>query len=148
MKKIYICHVCGKEVTTSHMYHVVTIDTFTIGHVHNKCHEKLEESRNMMEQIESKNRRANKEHKCDYCQGIIKKGEVYNWQKNCTDGTLYEWKNHLHCGKLVNKLNMEPYDEGIDEEIFREYVDEAFDEDFTLAEKAKLLSSKLLEVKS
>ena len=34
---------------------------------------------------------ANKEHKCMFCGGIIKKGEQYERQTNINDGSIYDW---------------------------------------------------------
>lgn len=74
----------------------------------------------MIETLDRKERKANKEHHCDFCSGIIEKGEVYDWSKNICDGELYEWKSHKKCSFLCSKLwhFIEP-DDGMDEISFR-----------------------------
>lgn len=75
-----------------------------------------------MDFISESNPKANKEHTCMWCGGIIKKGEVYNKQIIKGD-YIYEWKNHSKCSDLYNKLKMCDYDgEGVDSDCFMEYV--------------------------
>lgn len=75
----------------------------------------------MMETLEWKDRKARKEHYCDFCSGIIQKGEVYDWSKHVNDGKLYEWKSHKKCSFLCGELwDYADPDEGMDEETFRE----------------------------
>lgn len=73
----------------------------------------------MNELIERKDRKARKDHRCDLCGGIIKKGEVYEWSKSIYDGTFYEWSNHINCGKVSAAIwdYVDP-DEGMTEDQF------------------------------
>ncbi len=74
-----------------------------------------------VETLDCKTRKARKEHRCDYCGGIIKKGEAYDWSKNIYDGILYEWKSHEKCSFLCEQLwDYANPDEGMDEELFQD----------------------------
>lgn len=65
---------------------------------------------------------ARKEHHCDYCDGIIHKGEKYERSAVKFDGEVYTWKSHLYCSSLARKI--EPIDEGVGEEDFEIWIDE------------------------
>ena len=75
----------------------------------------------MPEQLQSKKRKARKDHICSYCGEVIKKGTIYDWAKLIYEGSLYEWKNHLECGVIASNLwsYIDP-DEGMTEEDFQE----------------------------
>lgn len=65
---------------------------------------------------------ARKDHKCNYCRGIIKKGEKYQRDFLKYDG-VYSWKSHLRCQSIASKLNMfDDCDEGVADEDFYEYI--------------------------
>lgn len=68
---------------------------------------------------------ARKEHTCMWCGGKISVGEQYDRQTLIYDGYLYEWKNHRECAELADCLDMfaECGDEGLDEEYFKECID-------------------------
>lgn len=72
-------------------------------------------------ELDGKERVARKQHYCSYCNGIIEKGESYEWAKLIYEGQLYEWKNHKKCGFIAHELwdYIEP-DEGMTEEDFNE----------------------------
>lgn len=74
----------------------------------------------MPEILDEKDRKARKEHSCDYCQEIIKKGETYEWASLKAD-ELYEWKNHKRCGFIARELwsFIDPND-GMTESDFQE----------------------------
>jgi len=101
-----------------------------------------------METLDTAQRKARVEHICNYCGGIIKKGESYQWSKHVMDGNIYEWKAHNHCLALVLLLDMQSDGDGIDEETFYEAVNDAFSGNFTLAQKASLLHAKLIYEKN
>ncbi len=67
--------------------------------------------------------KARKEHRCDFCNGIIKKNEIYR-TVFVVDDYPYTWKSDLSCDALVDKLNMIDYSngEGISEELFVDTV--------------------------
>lgn len=70
-----------------------------------------------------------KEHKCDFCCGIIKKGEIYLRSTHKMDGDIYSWKTHEHCAELAHKLHMyDDCDEGLTTENFIENVKEEYKE--------------------
>jgi basic membrane lipoprotein Med (substrate-binding protein (PBP1-ABC) superfamily) len=67
--------------------------------------------------------KAKKQHKCDFCGLIIEIGEVYELQKNVSEGTLYSWKYHLSCNEIASKLDMfDNCDEGVTGEDFKENI--------------------------
>lgn len=51
----------------------------------------------MIETLKDKLTKARKGHRCNYCNGIIKKGELYSNTSVVNDGDVYNWKSHLHC---------------------------------------------------
>jgi len=75
-----------------------------------------------MELISESTLKARKEHVCMWCNGKIKKGEVYN-ETVIKNDYIYRWKNHLKCSDLYHKLKMYDCDaEGVDGDTFMEYV--------------------------
>lgn len=66
---------------------------------------------------------ARKDHRCDYCNGIIPKGEKYNRDGLVYDGTATTWKSHMFCQGLVNRLvDWSEVDDGVDADYFHEMV--------------------------
>lgn len=64
---------------------------------------------------------ARKDHRCDYCGGIIQAGTKYNRDGLVYDGTATTWKSHIVCQKLVDKLvEWDGMDEGIGSDGFHE----------------------------
>ena len=82
-----------------------------------------------METISYKNIISRKEHSCNFCNGIIKKGELYNNQVNKFEDTIYTWKSHIHCMELVSILDMNTGD-GVTDECFAEMIREEYDTKF------------------
>lgn len=74
----------------------------------------------MPEILDERDRKSRKEHRCDYCQELIKKGETYEWASLKGD-ELYEWKNHKRCGFIARELwsFIDP-DDGMTEHDFQE----------------------------
>lgn len=48
-------------------------------------------------------RTARKQHTCDYCGGIIKKGEKYNYSAY-KDDIFFDWKAHKRCDFVALEL--------------------------------------------
>ena len=69
--------------------------------------------------------KANKEHVCNYCLEKINKGEHYYNSGHAYEGTVYTWKGHVNCSRLLTELNMDG-DEGITQEIFWEDVKQEY----------------------
>lgn len=70
---------------------------------------------------------ARKEHKCEFCGGIIAIGEKYEKQTFIHDGYIYDWICHCKCSELASELNMyDDCDDGLDSDGFieslRDYV--------------------------
>ena len=71
-----------------------------------------------MHLIEDKEVKAKKEHRCNFCDMPIKKGETYYYQKYLDNKKSYPrvynvWKSHLRCGEIALVLDM--YDHYNDE---------------------------------
>lgn len=101
-------------------------------------------------EISSRNPVARKEHVCDFCNGIIPKGEKYKYATNRYEEMLYTWKSHLSCLELINVLEMEGCGEGITSEEFVEYINDAFsylktEGGKTFEEKLKIVKAKYLK---
>lgn len=80
-----------------------------------------------MDVLEQKTRTARKEHKCNFCGETIHVGEKYDWQKNVSEGSIYEWKAHLSCCSIASKLSMYDYaDEGVTDDDFKEMINEEY----------------------
>ena len=76
----------------------------------------------MIDTLEQKERKAKKQHRCDYCCGIIEIGELYNWSKHVFDGEIYVWKSHKKCQSIVDKLKgFYISDDGITEDDFQDW---------------------------
>lgn len=76
----------------------------------------------MIDTLEQKERKAKKQHRCDYCCGIIKIGEMYDWSKLVFDGEIYVWKSHKKCQSIVDELKrFYSYDDGITEDDFQDW---------------------------
>ena len=68
--------------------------------------------------------KAVKPHICNFCGERISAGEKYNKSTHKQDGEIYDWKTHLHCDYLADKLKM--YDDedtdGLTGDAFQEYI--------------------------
>lgn len=80
----------------------------------------------VMENISKENRKARKEHRCDFCLRVIGVGEQYEHQTNVDGGVIYYWKSHLGCLELYDELDMGSNDwgDGISSDDFMERVAE------------------------
>jgi hypothetical protein len=66
--------------------------------------------------------KAIKDHICMWCNGLIKKGEVYN-KTVIKNDYIYAWINHEKCSDLYQSLKMYNHEnDGIDSDNFMEYV--------------------------
>lgn len=68
---------------------------------------------------------ARKIHYCDFCGGVIAKGQKYLKQVNVIDGDFGVWKCHEECQNVAHQLCM--YDDcdpdyGINDEIFCGFI--------------------------
>lgn len=77
---------------------------------------------------EQKQVTAVKEHRCNFCNEKIRKGEKYTTSTHKYDGEIYSWKTHNSCQKIASRLNMyrECYDEGLTQEHFQETIREEY----------------------
>ncbi|MCP4141288.1 MAG: hypothetical protein GY755_13560 [Chloroflexi bacterium] len=69
---------------------------------------------------------ARKEHKCEFCGGVIAIGEKYERQTNNYDGKLYDWVCHCECSQVASELRMFDYcdDDGLDRDGFIESLNQ------------------------
>lgn len=58
-----------------------------------------------MDMIKDYNKLAIKEHQCDFCSKNINIGEKYRY-KFAHEGYGYNWKTHLSCMEIAEKLGM------------------------------------------
>lgn len=74
----------------------------------------------MLEIIREKDRKARKPHICDYCDGTIEAGEIYNHCVIKSDG-IYEWDAHMMCKSVASDLwdYIDPW-EGMTADDFQE----------------------------
>lgn len=77
----------------------------------------------MITELSRKQPVARNEHRCDFCGGIIRKGEKYNNQSLAFDGTAYSWKSHLHCLALTKEM-WNYVEEGISSGEFEAWIQE------------------------
>jgi hypothetical protein len=75
----------------------------------------------MPEIISKKDRKANKEHVCSYCGGVIQKGETYEHSVLKFCGEIYDWKAHQKCKYIAIELwdYIDP-DDGMTDDDFRD----------------------------
>lgn len=106
-----------------------------------------------MTTLKDENVKARNDYNCDFCSGVIKKGETYRYSAH-VDGIVYSFRSHIHCHSLSHKLKM--YDQvnmgenGLGSELFEEIVYENYiylfsDDNLPLSEKAVKLHKKLGE---
>lgn len=73
--------------------------------------------------------KANKDHKCDFCGERIPSGSKYFTSTHKQEGHVYDWKSHPYCSKLASRLNMyEDADEGVSADIFQETISSYHDD--------------------
>ena len=99
-----------------------------------------------METFDSGKRTARKEHKCNFCNGVIKKGEEYQYSVH-KDDEVYTWKSHINCSELVVLLDMEYDYEGITGDEFCEYLSDYIHSELSYAEKAVIAYDKIKGLK-
>lgn len=88
-----------------------------------------------METISQTNQKARKEHLCDWCNEKIKVGEKYR-RSFCKEDEVYVWKNHIHCEKIAQELNM--FDNGpVSESDFADSIKQEYQ---------KIMSEKYNEI--
>lgn len=79
-----------------------------------------------METLQISNPKARKEHRCDYCNGKIEKGEKYQNSTHVHDD-LYTWKAHLSCQELAEKMEMfKDCPDGVTEGDFSDFVNDYY----------------------
>ncbi len=64
---------------------------------------------------------ARKEHRCDWCEEAIKKGEKYHYETFIFEGKFYDWHSHLACSRVVSAIwDYADPDEGMSSDQFDE----------------------------
>lgn len=72
--------------------------------------------------------KARKDHRCEYCGGIIHKGDKYMRQTN-VDDVIYTFKCHDICHTLSSYL-CDDYGDGIEVEYWQDMVSDAYRYEF------------------
>lgn len=94
----------------------------------------------------NKNRRARKEHSCDWCFGVIKKDELYDWQKlSSDDHGIYEWKAHKHCLEVAQEYDMfDDWENGLSQGSFADRVFDIYSEKHDINDSKELHEQALI----
>ena len=67
--------------------------------------------------------KANKEYRCNFCGEKIKKDEVYHSSTHKNDGTIYDWRTHIHCSNIASRLKLyDDCEDGLTEDAFQESI--------------------------
>ena len=78
-----------------------------------------------MDTLYDKIRTAKKQHRCDWCGNIIKKGEKYRHSVNVDGGDMWSFREHLVCNRIFEvfaKRLHRHYCECYTSEFFEEYA--------------------------
>ena len=80
-----------------------------------------------MRVLSQKEPKARKKHRCNYCSGVIERGQIYNYAAIEYEGSVYTWKSHQTCLEIAIKLNMfeDSYD-GLTQEYFNTFIREEY----------------------
>lgn len=91
-------------------------------------------------------RKARKEHKCNWCSQSIKKGEIYEVQRNLDEGLFYTWKSHLKCSEVFDKLSMGDFHDGdgVNEIEFMHVINSFLDDNLSIKEFEELKDEELV----
>lgn len=93
-----------------------------------------------MEVLRNTTPTARKEHKCEFCGGMIAIGEKYERQTNNYDGQLYDWVCHCECSQVAsfmlrmydecddNGLNDDAFIENLNQYVYDNHYDEEIDD--------------------
>ena len=76
--------------------------------------------------IYEKIRKARKEHACDYCGGLIVKGEDYDNSFVVDEGVGWTWKSHIHCNELIGLFEMNHGGDGVAQSEFCDWLDDYY----------------------
>ena len=72
---------------------------------------------------DSKEVKARKEHRCNFCNERITIDTKYMKSTHIYDNQVYDWKTHKHCNKLATRMDMYEYcDEGVTMDDFMETI--------------------------
>lgn len=77
----------------------------------------------------SKEVKAAKDHRCNFCGDKIWEGETYITSTHKNDGVLYDWKTHKDCSNIATRLKMyDDAEDGLTEDMFQEYIHSCHDD--------------------
>lgn len=78
--------------------------------------------------IDNGERKARKEHRCDWCGSLIEQGEVYFYDVRADGADMYTFKAHIACLGFVAGVNINDDDGmGIDSNRFECALEDEFD---------------------
>lgn len=75
-----------------------------------------------METITSKIVTARKEHICGLCGCKINIGQKYNKQTNKDNNLIWNWLEHIECGKLASMCDWVDEFDGISEDMYISFI--------------------------
>ena len=76
--------------------------------------------------VYEKIRKARKEHCCNYCGGLIDKGEEYGNSFVVDEGVGWTWKSHIHCNELIDLMEMNHWGDGVTHSEFCDWLDDYY----------------------
>jgi len=80
----------------------------------------------MLEFYKSTSPKARKEYKCDLCNQLIHKDEVYYRYSGKYDGEMFDYKYHLACQTLINAYCDENDDTEYDNDSIQDWLHDKF----------------------
>lgn len=80
----------------------------------------------MLEFYNSTQRKARKEHKCDLCGQVIRKGEKYIRHSGKYDGDLFDDKYHLTCKNIIDAYCSDQGDREYCNDIVQDWLHDTY----------------------
>jgi tRNA U54 and U55 pseudouridine synthase Pus10 len=71
--------------------------------------------------LTSELRKARKEHQCNFCLGVINKGDTYLYD-TLKDADFYTWKTCEHCLDVLNKFDIYANNDELTQGDFEEII--------------------------
>lgn len=86
---------------------------------------------------------ARKDHVCNWCGQVIRKGDPYEY--SCySDCVFFTWKNHHFCSEFLQKVDAFDGGEGVSEDDFWTFVYEVYRDLFPKEDSRKPGREKLV----
>lgn len=85
-----------------------------------------------METLNYQEKKANKDHICDFCGCKIDKDTKYNYSTYKDGFEFWTWKNHIKCGHLVRLLEMDDDNSGVTNEHFVNCIIDYYENEYNI----------------